>query len=178
MKYLEDKNFLNNKQKNEIEKNILNNKYLPFFLSSSFNSNLKNIEYPYFSHIILHRPEDRNHGEYNSNYYPIFLEMLNSFCKKNNIKINEIFRIALNFTFNFGKRKSLVHQDHEFNHKQLIIYLNEADKKAETILLDNKNKITAKITPEKFKGVLFDKCLHYMIYPKFNFRLIAIYTFK
>ncbi len=44
-------------------------------------------------------------------------------------------------TFNFGVKKSIVHEDHNFDHKQLIIYLNDCDQNSKTILLNNKNKV-------------------------------------
>ena len=145
-----------------------------YYMSSSHQENL---EYPYLSHIILKRPEERNHQNFNSPYANLFLKLLEEFQNKNKIKVNQLLRIAVNLTFNFGKKNSFTHKDHLFEHKQLIIYLNDCDKNSKTVILNENKKIIKKITPKKFKGVLFDCCHHYMIYPKKGYRVIAVYTF-
>ena len=73
------------------------------------------------------------------------------------LKIKKLFRVSINLSFNIGVKKSIVHQDHDFDHKQLIIYLNDCDKNSKTVILNKKNKIIKEITPEKYKGVVFDK---------------------
>jgi hypothetical protein len=168
----ECKDFLSNNSKSNID-SIITNLNFPYYMSSSHN---KNLEYPYLSHIILKRPEERENENFNSPYANLFLNILNEFENKNKIKVNQLLRIAINLTFNFGKEKSFTHEDHEFKHRQLIVYLNDCDKDSKTVIL-NKNKIIKKITPEKFKGVLFDSYPHYMIYPKKGYRIIAVYTF-
>ncbi len=166
-------NFLSNNSKSNID-SIMADSNFPYYMSSSHQENL---EYPYLSHIVLKRPEERNHKDFNSPYANLFLNILKEFENKNNIKVNQLLRIAINLTFNFGKKNSFTHKDHEFDHKQLIIYLNDCDKNAKTVILNDDKKIIKKITPEKFKGVLFDSCHHYMIYPKKGYRVIAVYTF-
>ena len=183
---LESDNFLSNKQKKFI-KELIEKAELPFYMGPAFR---KTINYPYLCHTILRRPEDITETNsiysskyaietrFNSKYADVFLEFLFAFCDKHKIKINKVFRMAVNLTFNIGVEKCPVHCDHDFDHKQLIIYLNNSDKKAKTIILNENNKIIHEITPKKYKGVLFDKCNHYMIYPKKGARIIAIYTFK
>jgi hypothetical protein len=177
-------NFLSKEHKSHI-KELIEKAKLPFYMGTAFGKTLK---YPYLSHVILKRPEDRNVNDigfnskyspgntFNSEYTDIFLDFLFAFCDKHKITINKIFRIAVNLTFNIKLNRCPSHIDHPFNHKQLIIYLNDCDKSAQTVLLKN-NKITDKITPKKYKGVLFKKCSHYQIYPKKGPRIIAIYTF-
>jgi hypothetical protein len=173
MKIKESKNFLTKESKLNID-TLMADSNFPYYMSSSHTDNL---EYPYLSHIILKRPEERNHQDFNSPYANLFLKLLNEFQEKNKIKVNKLLRIAVNLTFNFGKKQSFTHRDHEFKHKQLIIYLNDCDKDSKTVILNDKNQIIKTITPEKFKGIVFDSCLHYMIYPKTGYRVIAIYTF-
>jgi hypothetical protein len=86
--------------------------------------------------------------------------------------------MCINLTFNNGTKKCPIHQDHEYPHKQLIIYLNDADIDSKTIILDKKNKVLKKITPEKYKGVCFENLHHYMIYPKKGERVVLVTTFK
>tara|TARA_R100000995_G_C3451996_1_gene108636 strand:+ start:250 stop:825 length:576 start_codon:yes stop_codon:yes gene_type:complete len=182
---LESNNFLSIKHK-KIIKELIEKAELPFFMGPAFG---KNINYPYLCHTILRRPEDitetnsvfnskySTETKFNSKFADIFLEFLFAFCDKNKIKVNKVFRIGINLTFNIGVERCPVHCDHDFDHKQLIIYLTNPDKNATTILLNKKNKIVYEITPKKYKGVVFDKCNHYMRYPKKGARIIAIYTF-
>jgi len=170
----QSKTFLSKENKKKIDK-VLNSLSFPFYMAQSFKDSLN---YPYLTHIIVKRPEDRNDDNYNSVYAEFFLDLLESFCKKNKIEVNNLFRVSVNMTFNFGVKKSIVHEDHNFDHKQLIIYLNDCDQNSKTILLNNKNKVIKEITPEKYKGVVFDKCPHYMVYPKTGYRVIVVYTFN
>jgi|TARA_R110002020_G_scaffold96672_1_gene231196 hypothetical protein len=181
----EGKNFLTKEHKKTIQK-LLEQNQLSFYMGPAFE---QGTNYPYLSHTVLKRPEDRTaddmtypskytkENQFNSIHADIFLEILFAFCDKYKIKINKVFRINVNLTFNIGTKKCPSHVDHEFDHKQLIIYLNDCDKDAKTIMLDENNKISHEITPEKYKGVLFDNCKHYLIYPKKGARIIAIYTF-
>lgn len=173
MKIKESKNFLTKESKLNID-TLMADSNFPYYMSSSHTDNL---EYPYLSHIILKRPEERNHQNFNSPYANLFLKLLEEFQNKNKIKVNQLLRIAVNLTFNFGKKNSFTHKDHLFEHKQLIIYLNDCDKNSKTVILNENKKIIKKITPKKFKGVLFDCCHHYMVYPKKGYRVIAVYTF-
>ena len=181
---LEDENFLSNKDKKTIKK-LIEKSELPFYMGPAFG---KKINYPYLCHTILRRPEDRTETNsvygskyaietnFNSKYTDIFLEFLFAFCDKHKIKINKVFRVAVNLTFNIGIERCPTHRDHDLDHKQLIIYLTNPDKNAKTVLLNNK-KIVHEITPKKYKGVLFGTCDHYMLYPKKGARIIAVYTF-
>ena len=63
--------------------------------------------------------------------------MLNAFTNKNKIKYKEIFRISVNMTMNIGVERSSTHKDHEFPHKQLLIYLNDFEGGETVILNDN-----------------------------------------
>ena len=67
--------------------------------------------------------------------------------------------------------------DHDFPHKQLIIYLNESD--GETVILDHKDKIWKKIKPELYKAICFEGPIkHYATTPlKYNRRIICVLTF-
>ena len=160
----EGKNFLTKEHKKTIQK-LLEQNQLSFYMGPAFE---QGTNYPYLSHTVLKRPEDRTaddmtypskytkENQFNSIHADIFLEILLAFCDKYKIKINKVFRINVNLTFNIGTKKCPSHVDHEFDHKQLIIYLNDCDKDAKTIMLDENNKISHEITPEKYKGVLFD----------------------
>ena len=170
---IEDKNFLNEKQKYHIDNTITNYDF-PWFYQKI---NIYAKPDPFLSHTVLKRIEYREGEEFsNSTETDFCINILNLFCNKHKIKYKEILRIAFNLTFNNGSKKSGVHVDHEFDHKQLIVYLNDCDKKSYTVIKDNKKEI--KIKPEKFKGVCFDSKPHYQVYPKDNVRFVLIITFR
>tara|TARA_Y100001951_G_C11282755_1_gene266535 strand:+ start:1055 stop:1621 length:567 start_codon:yes stop_codon:yes gene_type:complete len=181
----QSKNFLSPEHKKTITQ-LIEKSELPFYLGPAFKRLSTN---PYLSHVLVKRPEDRGvddltypskytaHSQFNSVHADAFLEFLFAFCDQNKIKVNRVFRAAINLSFNIGLKQCPSHVDHRFDHKQLIIYLNDCDKNAKTVLLTNDNKISDTITPEKYKGVLFKKCKHYLFYPKQGCRIIAIYTF-
>ena len=131
----------------------------------------------FLSHTILQRPEERGDRSYNSPHADFFINMLENFCEKVGYKYKEIFRISVNLTFNIGLKNSVLHCDHKFSHKQLLVYLNDCDPTAYTVILDEKNKIVKKIKPEQFKGVMFGRQPHYLRYPQHKERVIAVYTF-
>lgn len=170
--FKEDSNFLNSNQKKFIE-NVIQGEHFPFYLNKGSVIGDGNAS---LFHIVKKRPEDG--GEWNNNVKEYFIDILNTFCTKNNIKYKQIIRCAVNLTFKNKDKKCPTHKDHTFNHKQLILYLNNPlDKKSTTILLKN-NKIYKEIKPEKFKGICFDNIEHYHYFPKKGHRLVLVYTFN
>ena len=177
MKIIEDNNFLNLKQKKFIDKTILSNKF-PYFLNTHAVRGDNN---SFFCHTVIKRPEERKKDEslYNSNFADEFLEIFKSFIINNKINCEELLRCSVNLTYQTLNKKCPVHTDHQYPHKQLLIYLNNCkDKEAKTVLLNNVGKIIHKITPEQYKGVCFDSCPHYMIFPKQDIRAVLVYTFR
>jgi hypothetical protein len=175
MFFKESNNFLTNKNKKFIEEIVLGNTF-PFY----FNNNINKKEKGHFlTHIFITRLEDRPFKSHiNSTFYSEALDIVNSFFKKLNIKYEEIYRMAINITFNNKFKKCHIHKDHLFPHKQLIIYLNDADSSSKTIILNDKKKVLKKITPEKYKGICFDSLYHYHFYPKTGARIVLVVTFK
>ena len=137
---------------------------------------------PILYHQILKRREDRNSSEpvWNTTpeYEKLFTNIFEDFCKKASINSTEIYRACLNLTFYVGIKKCAPHSDHTYPYRQLLIYLNDADPKSKTVILDKKNKIIKKITPQKNKGIMFDSSPHYHFFPTFGCRMVLIYTFK
>jgi len=133
-------------------------------------------ETPFLNHVVLARPEMKDFTEKHE-HHDIFVKMLDEFCDKNNISYSEVLRICVNFTFCNGVRDiSPVHVDHEFEHSQLIVYLNQPmDRQSFTVIL---NKDETKIAPKKYRGVSFGKIEHYHYYPKIGGRYVLVFTFK
>ena len=181
LKLKENNNFLT---KNNIDfiNNVVLNKDFPYFINYYDNRekiDLSSTNNIFLSHTVQIRLEDCNLKEaINSPYYDATLDILNSFCKSINQKVNFFTRINYNLTFNNGKIKSHIHKDHDgFDHKQIIIYLNDCDKEATTCIVDNKNKLLKEITPEKYKGICFNSLKHYQKFPKIGHRVILVATF-
>jgi hypothetical protein len=171
--FIEDDNFLKEHQKDFINNVVLSSNfpyfYYPFSVNGDGNSHL--------THIVKNRPE--NNGQWNSIYKDQFIDIFETFCKKNNITYKEIFRCAVNISFNVKDKKSPIHYDHEFKHRQIIIYLNNPlDNNSNTVILDKeKINIIKEIKPKKYKAICFDNLPHFMYYPQKGERFALIYTF-
>lgn len=165
-------NFLSNNHKKFINEMLLGNNF-PYYIN---HNTVKKDGIVFLSHIILHRPEFRNHvDEVNSDFYESVLDILNAFTKKNKLKINKYIRICLNLTFNEGHQQTTIHQDHDFDHKQILICLNKCDLKSDTIVVINKKKI--KLKHKQYRGFCFDNKPHYNIIPTKGIRLMLVATF-
>jgi|8_EtaG_2_1085327.scaffolds.fasta_scaffold65162_2 hypothetical protein len=170
---IEDDNFLSERNKIFIE-SIFDIQLFPFYFYKGTEKNKRGDSF--LSHCLLRREEERDEAEYgNSPFLKEALLIFESFVDKHKIKYKKLLRASINFSYNNGFEASTYHNDHTFNHKQLLVYLNDCDKDAETwIKKDNK---IIKITPEKYKGVLFDNCLHKFKFPKTRERVVLIVTF-
>jgi len=167
-----DDKFLSNKSKEFIENYILT-RHFPLYMQGE---SVVDDETPFLNHVVLARPEMKDFIEKHE-HHDTFVKMLDEFCDKNNISYSEVLRICVNFTFFNGVREiSPVHVDHEFEHSQLIVYLNQPmDRQSFTVIL-NENK--TKIAPKKYRGVSFGKIDHYHHYPKVGGRYVLIFTFR
>jgi hypothetical protein len=170
MFFIEDNNFLNNEEKFKIKNEIINNDYFPFYWN---DNQTKNDNLPFLSHILL----DRRNSKIQSGLYYFFEKILIKFCEKHKINLNKIFRGAINLTYPLNVKKGKLHVDHEFSHKQLIIYLNESNG-GDTLLYNNNKKLIKRIEPKEFKIICFENCLHTLTYPKSGRRVICIMTFN
>tara|TARA_B100000900_G_scaffold414455_1_gene441139 strand:+ start:694 stop:1227 length:534 start_codon:yes stop_codon:yes gene_type:complete len=175
-KIIQHKKFLSKQNKKFIDI-ILNHSIFPFYFNKKTVTGPK--EDYIFSHVLINRYEDREERNFpykNSKFADEAIDILNNFCKKNKLKYSEIFRAAVNFTVNNNTKQCGWHKDHFFEHRQLIVYLNDADPNSTTLLKVN-NKII-KIKPEKYKGVCFNNVEHGLIFPKKGYRVALIFTFK
>ncbi len=168
-----DNKFLSKKSKQAI-RNIILGLNFPFYHRTKVLTNNNNY-YGYLEHTILVPGEK----DWNSNAHVIGEGILNDFIKKHKLSFKKIHRMAINLTYNNGTVKCPVHNDHEFPHKQLIVYLNPVqDISSKLVLLDKNNKEKKSILPKQFRGVCFDSCSHYHYYPKFGERIAFVCTFE
>jgi len=175
--FKENNNFLSEKNIEFIE-NIPEK--IPFFLqeTAAYTKTGQSKKDSFFSHIIMNRIDsDLSFQELiNSVFYTDTIDILNNFCKSINEKPYFYTRICYNITFNNGFDLSEIHQDHNFNHKVIIIYLNECDKNSKTCILKDE-KIIKESYPKKFKGICFENLPHYIHFPKSGYRLALVATY-
>jgi hypothetical protein len=84
----------------------------------------------------------------------IFLEV----CDQANIATTEIYRASLNTTFYHPEQHTGIHVDHEFFHKNFVMYLNDAT--GSTYVFDDEKNVLSASTPKKNRAVFFDGNLH------------------
>tara|TARA_R110000796_G_scaffold10182_1_gene34035 strand:- start:10 stop:543 length:534 start_codon:yes stop_codon:yes gene_type:complete len=166
---------------NFIKKDILFDEFLSYKCCwyNTLSVSKTNTPAMFFSHSLLERKEHTKENERIRSIYfePLKKIWLNS-CNKNNIKVEEILRMNLNLV-NYRKEKyGDIHIDHEYDHVNSIIYLN--DSKGDTILFDKNNKIIRRISPKKYKASFFKGSYsHSNGYPEpGKIRLVLVTTFK
>ena len=80
----------------------------------------------FYSHAFLHGPSPR-HGLYskaNSEYLPNVETVIGQIFELNNVKMNVVYRINANAVHPVeGNVLTVPHTDHEFPHKNMLIYL-------------------------------------------------------
>ena len=161
----------------QIINNLIIDKKVSFVFKGS--STVENKKDFYFEHCIIERKEIADtKNRYQSIHYRNFLRVFNYVFSKFKIKEAEIYRAEINLTVNNSVKKCPIHYDHNYEHKQILIYLNDSDKNAKTVILNKKNKKLKEITPQKNKGVLFNYLPHYHFFPKKGYRLVMVITFK
>ncbi len=170
------KEYLNAVNKETIDflkQNTVEHTKCPFYFNTS--DLLNNNNFYFFSHIIFHKPEVNKSNPINSPIYPHALKIFDGLSKQLKFKYKKIFRICLNLTFNNGHKKSETHLDHQFNHKQLLLYIHVDDLNSYTCIKDNNKTIKVKPIPQKV--VVWAKLPHYHLVPKEGYRLVMVYTF-
>jgi len=179
---IEDKNFLNSEQKNFLEKSFKG----PFYLHKE---SVPGDELSHLQHVIVKRFEHKQNEEQliKSDYYDFFISVLDSFLQNNSSKLNlsnttniDILRCSINLIYSQKDNMGVIHRDHDnIKYNQLIVYLNDCDPSAKTLIYENDWKtIKKEITPEKFKGLFFRDFPHAAIYPSYGYRMICVITFK
>ena len=168
--------FLNGKEKNYIDDIILSSTFPWYYTDHQCHNDNR----PFFYHTLKSRPEDKDkNGEVEvvwSEHYYFFKNILIRFCKNNQIKLQKIFRGSINSTFRLDIKRGKKHVDHDFNYRQIIIYLNDSD--GNTNLYNEKGKLEASIEPKKYRVLFFTDKLHSAGLPiKSNRRVIAVLTF-
>ena len=130
----------------------------------------------FYSHAFLHAPSNR-HGLYskaNSEYLPYVETVVGQIFEINKIKAHCVYRINANAVHPVeGNVLTVPHTDHEFPHKNLLIYLTNVG--GDTIVFDDLGK-KHHFTPKEDDIVTF-KGLHCMVPPKKGRRVVIVVTY-
>ena len=142
---------------------VVNGSDFPLFSFYS-NDNYEDQKHiiPAFSHALRQRADGLGDiwGTPNSEHTEKFEGIFKDFCKENNIKWDRILRSAVNFsTYQPKDGQYFIHRDHDFPHKNFLMYLNEWTG-GETEFFDDDLKLIKTIHPQKYKAVVSDSELH------------------
>ena len=174
----ESKNFLSKENIEFIEKVILS-PTLPYYLVSYKEDTRIDNDSVTFGHLVQNRLESESPqtAVKSPNTYNQTVDILNNFLKSINQKCYFFTRIVYNLTIYNKKEEKFIHTDHDYKHKQIIIYLNNGDPLSKTCILDEKPKLIKEITPKKYTGVCFENLPHYQVLPKYGYRAVLVATF-
>lgn len=136
----------------ELKNNIFSDNF-PWFLEVTTNNEYGKF---FFSHIIVKRPDKKIPvSKINSNYFDSTINVLNQIVEHNDLNVNSFLRINVNLTVNHGGGISCSpHYDHDFEHKNLLIYLNESS--GPTVVIDSENKNKEYFHPKKDVIITFE----------------------
>lgn len=137
------------------------------------------VDYMWFCHPIIARPLPEVP-------YPVVKSSLVNVCSNalkeilyfNNIRFECFHRIAVNLLpQQLEGRRSVIHRDHSFDYKHLIIYLDNSD--GDTLMYNSKKQIIDRSSPKEDKVIMFNKCLHAGEFPVDHYkRTILVATFS
>ena len=135
-------------------------------------------DHSYMSHVLMHRTRDNEQGEIASLLYDTLLPTFNSVTDQLGMQVKTVMRANLNLTWYHPQQHGAPHRDHECDHHNMIIYLNQfAD--GPTYLFDDEDRITS-VVPSLYRGAsVFGGGKHAQGFSApGDLRLIAVYTFQ
>lgn len=170
--------------------------YFPWFYieNQTFDNNLLSmpdairsvIKYtnsPYLSHMLLSRALtdnvshlDRSASDF-SKYYEFFMEIFHRFMVDNKKTYSKIFRANLNLSWFNGNLHTEPHYDHDWPHKNFIMYLNDCDN-GQTIIWPEDFSASYMISCKKYHAVTFDSQWHGHRFPALGQkRIVFVVTY-
>jgi hypothetical protein len=166
--------------------NIIENQYYPEQEELDFLNHIQTDQFPWFKGfdspsidnrlpMFCHELKKRN-SEINSSAYEICERIFRNFCYQNNIKVNTIFRAAINLTIHHEGLHTFIHTDHNFEHKNFIMYLSESS--GDTYIFNDDESLITSIKPKLYKAVVFDGLKHAAGFCKVEeYRYVLVFTF-
>tara|TARA_B100001094_G_C17729819_1_gene576037 strand:+ start:43 stop:555 length:513 start_codon:yes stop_codon:yes gene_type:complete len=140
-----------------------------YLKGSTFSKFAGHIDMPFYSHMLLGRPEVFGYSKKTSPHFELAKDVILEILDHNNLdKIKFLLRACLNCVHpTFEIKKSQPHEDHTFPHKNFIAYFTDSGGKT---FVENEHH-----DPKEDDVLLFDG-IHYMETPKDDRRIVLIAT--
>ena len=154
---------------NDLKNFILSIDFSWFRLSNT-TLNIQDDGISFFTHTFLERPEvNLGYSKSNSPYIDGCLKVLHQFITFNNIEFNYFIRASANLVVSSSTvKKTIEHCDHQFPHKNILVYLSESD--GDTVVNGEV------FSPKENCGIIFTgKHFHYT--PTEKDRIVLVGTF-
>jgi len=164
---------LNEQQLKFIE--LVESSNFPWFYQKSTSD-----KYKAYSHTLMNRDVNSMPipGMINSHHFDICKSIFDDFCAENNIVYSHVLRGAINASSHFSDAHGDIHTDHNFPHKNFIVYLNEFDRGGTYFYEDNGINLIKVSQPKKFKGIVWDGGKHAAGWCAVNqIKIVLIMTF-
>ena len=151
-------------------KNFILSIDFPWFRLPNTTLNIKDDGISFFTHTFLERPEANiGYSRANSPYIDGCLKVLHQIVSYNDVEFNYFIRASVNLVSPCSTVKRTVeHCDHQFPHKNILIYLSESD--GDTVV-DGEN-----FSPQEDCGIIFTG-KHYHYTPTDKERIVLVGTF-
>jgi len=151
-------------------KNFILSIDFPWFRLPNTTLNIKDDGISFFTHTFLERPEvNIGYSKSNSPYIDGCLKVLHQIIDSNSIEFNYFIRASANLVSPCStEKKTAEHCDHQFPHKNILIYLSESD--GNTVV----NGET--FSPQEDRGIIFTG-KHYHYTPTDKDRIVLVGTF-
>ena len=153
-------------QPNENQKQIfeyVESSHFPWFFQEIILNPLEEAKDSLYAHTLRSRHGDGSlpvEGKNNSGVMQAMEDIFFEIAKNNKVEINTVLRSAVNATHHSKQSRSEVHTDHEFEHNNFLLYLNDVTA-GETILFsEDKLTVLKTITHTKYKAVFFSSNPH------------------
>lgn len=112
----------------------------------------------FLSHVILERPSENfpvSVRRTDDVFFSNVVKLLKDIFELNSIPLNAFLRINLNYTFYYGGGAGCSpHYDHDFAHKNFLIYLTDAH--GPTVVINKENNQEEHFHPKEDSIILFD----------------------
>jgi len=145
---------------------------IPWYYHSSTSP--RSEDFPFFGHAIVSTPRIPNlFPTYCSDHHVICNTVLTEIFRENYIDVKCVFRAGLNMSLPLisDAQHSYPHYDHNFDHKNLLVYLTDSD--GDTVICE-KNEL--RNTPKEDTGIIFEG-KHYHYLPTYGRRIVLVCTF-
>lgn len=163
-------------------KTLVTGNDFPWYWTNFTVQNAEESEYNqegFYSHVLLARPRwDNIEGTLfptpASNYFQQIYPAIEEIFDYNNYSVNCLYRVNANCVHPGEKKMTPPHVDHQFPHKNMVIYLTDAG--GPTILTDESFTPVDSHVPAEDDIAIFDGW-HCMIPPSHKRRIVLVVTF-